>query len=275
MTSATTTDDKYLFFADIARGHCLKIVVDVLTGPLKRLVFGFTQNGINLCQSDDSESMLFFSSFQREKIRKYIFTKELSRSINASHLRKQLRTVKKKDMISIFIEKDRQNTIGIIITPDTNSKINRIETIYIVAQEEEKWLKFNTPSRSSYHFPMVIDSSGFQKVKKQFSMGKPILIEMDEDRFLSFFCDAGEVYSSRFEFGTRSVSKTQYHALFDSNKISSLVKLPGLNKQMQFYAPKDNNPLLIRVDAENLGFFEIYIVQDAELNTQTHTKTKK
>jgi hypothetical protein len=262
---------QYLFYGEILKGYYFKVIIDVLASSLKRLTFGFTESGIAICQMNEKQNMLFRCLLQREKFTKYHFTEIANRSVNASHIRKQLRTVKKKDQISLFMYKDDPaKNIYISITPENNGKTMRSETNSVASTEEDELTRAQYPPKSNYYHPYVMDSSGFQKIKKQTSYNKDIIIEMNEDKFLSFYCDVGTIFSSRLSFGDPVHSTPKYTGVFNHENINSLIKLPGLNRQMQFFSPKEQKlPLLIHVDAENLGFFEVFVAKSPDEEDET------
>lgn len=261
----------HLFYGEIQKGYFFKVMIDVLSSSLKRFTLGFTKEGIVICQANDEQTMLFKCIMERSKFMKYMIKpgdELLLLSVNAGHIRKQLRTIKKKDKITIFVPQASELSIFVTITPDTSDKGVRSETISVVAQKEQKLISSNPPPASKYYHPLVIESGGFQRIKKQISYTKNIIIEMNTDgvdstNYLSFYCDGGSVYTSKISFGEEPATKS-YTGAFNYENINALIKLPGLNKQMQFYSPKSaTDPLKIHVDAENIGNFEVFITRIA------------
>jgi hypothetical protein len=52
-----------------------------------------------------------------------------------------------------------------------------------------------------YKRPMVINATDFQKIKRLTTMGKRITISIQRNNYLSFKCDAGNVFDSELGFG--------------------------------------------------------------------------
>lgn len=279
-----SSGDDYLIYAAISKGYAIKVIVDVLSTSLNRLTIGFFKDCIRLCQADEIENgqqSLFNMKFERSKLREYEYKEDVIISVNSRHLKQQLKSVKKKDMLVLYMLKKKPDMFFGTITPENGGPVARKETISVVANREKALSEplIDPPSEDAYHWPFVIDSSGFQKIKKQTSYNTPIRIQMHanakgSEKYLSFSCDGGQVFSSELAFGALPKEELEYTANFDSSRINSLVKLPGINKQMQFFCPRKDFkqhavPLRIRVDAENLGWFEVYILHLSEEDEST------
>lgn len=200
-----------LFFAEAQKGYTFKVLVDSLAGALSRAVFQLTKTGVFSRNADPNCHILYDFSLYRENFRRYAFTKPVTFSVNVKHLQKMVRNIKKKDSVAIFIDKTNPDRMGLLIRPDSGSKdSSRSETIYITIQHEnipnplilpEYCENEDGKSKKVYGFPMVIGSQDFQKIKKMSSVGKVIMVRMQKSNYISFYCDAGEIYSNELSFG--------------------------------------------------------------------------
>jgi hypothetical protein len=121
--------------------------------------------------------------------------------------------VKKKDSVIMYIPEKKPDRLFVSIHPcgSVASGHNaRIETfsVTITRVEQElrsislpEWYEEGGKKYAVYGYPMVIDASEFQKVKKLTTVGKTMFIEMQASNYLSFFSDNGELYDSKVEFG--------------------------------------------------------------------------
>jgi hypothetical protein len=121
-------------------------------------------------------------------------------SINLKHMQGLLRNVKKKDSIAMFIDANKPNKFFITIRPEGSRKNTRFETNSIVCQQETDYQVIDLP-QGGYKYPMVIEATDFQKIKRLTTLSKIIDVSIQKDNYLSFKCDAGVVYDSELGFG--------------------------------------------------------------------------
>lgn len=266
------------FVAIAAKGHHIKVAIDTLAGPIKRGKLCLTEKGIYLREADETMTMLFDIFMPRESFRKYECKFPQAISINIKHFQKQLKNIRKKDSISLFVnrtDEDRKDMLGITIRPEgtTDNKPNlRFETNYLKFKTEDNLDLIEIPDPLQYHYPMVIDSSGFQKIKRittDNKIVKSMTIRMHKNKYLSFISDGVGVYTSELGFGGLDDDDDEdenYIAQFYVSKINMLIKLPALNPQMQFFAPKDSSyPLKINTYIGSNGTFQAFIKDIARI----------
>lgn len=258
--------DDYLFYAEVQKGHVIKVLIDIFSGQIPRTVFHVTQEGIKILDTDDKFTVCYNTFLERENFRAFHNERDFSFSFNLKHVNKLIRTVKKKDSVIFFIRNDDITNMVIQIALQSGS----LETNVVTVQEELEGYHDELPDKSEYHHPIAIQSSDFQKIKKQTVNGKVIHVKMIRNDYLCFSSGSGDIYSSKLEFGSlegiEDDGEDIYEVEFSSSMFSNLVKLPGLSPQLQFYCPpKDKQyPLLIRTNVGTQGKLEIFI-KDKEL----------
>jgi len=202
-----------LFYAEAVKGYTLKVMIDSLAMAMSRTTFRATKEGFYHRNTDEAEHILIDVNFPRENFRPYVCRGEIVFSLNLKHLQKMVRNVKKKDSIIMFISKKYSDKLALAIRPcgSTSGHNSRLETIYITINmiEEveqplglpELYVDENGQETKVYGYPMVVDASDFQKMKKMTTVGKHVRVEMQKSNYISFFSDNGELYSSKLEFG--------------------------------------------------------------------------
>ncbi len=200
-----------LFYAEAAKGYIIKVMLDVLGGAMSRTSFRFTKKGIFNRAADPNKHILFDIVLKRSNFKSYICKRSCTFSLNLNHIQKMVKNVKKKDSVILFIDRKKPDKLGITIRPEGGNprRAPRKENIYITIQREEhadelllpEVYKENDDLFQVYRYPMVIDAPDFQKIKKMASVGKVVSVRMQKSNYISFYCDAGEVYSSELEFG--------------------------------------------------------------------------
>jgi|694.fasta_scaffold22822_4 hypothetical protein len=293
-----------IFYAEAVKGYTFKVTIDSLAIAMQRTIFNVTKTGFFCRAADEAEQILYDIDFPRENFRPYICAQNMSFSLNLKHLQKMVRNVKKKDSIVIFIEKSMPDRLYVAIKPAAlNSGHNsRVETLFVTIARidtedfglglPEVYVNEKGTEINVYGYPKTIDASDFQKMKKMTTLGKLVKIRMQTENYISFCSDNGKLYGSHLEFGEINSEyqnddeeeenreegeiKGMYEAEFHMSIFSLLMKLPGLCKLMNFYAPRvQRYPLKIQMNAENLGKITIYIKDALQIAYEQTEKERK
>ena len=267
----------YQFFAETLHGYTIKVIIEVLQNCLANdAYFQLTETGIKFCCSDEQESTLINFNLERENFDNYHCQKNMTIAINLKHLHKLLKNVKKKDSITLFIDKDNFNRLWIKVVPIAmNKKLDRAETSHISIREVA--IKdYDVPT--GYHYPKVIPSTEYQKMCKKMTIvpGKVITITIQQNNYISFYCDGGDIISSEMAFGSidpKLDKDSTYIGSFYTTMLNQLIKMPGLSPKMQISAPKNNGfPIRIKMQAGNLGMIEVYLKTKKQIEYEESMK---
>ena len=209
---ASTTKGK-LFYAEAVKGYTLKVMIDSLAMAMARTTFQATKKGFFHRNTDEAEHILFDVKFCRENFKPYRCHEEVTFSLNLKHLQKMVRNVKKKDSIIMFISKKRPDRLAVAIRPcgSSTGHNSRLETFFVTItriKEDEQprglpdiYIDKHGKSIEVYGYPKVIDASDFQKMKKMTTVGKIVEVQMQQNNYISFYSDNGELYGTKLEFG--------------------------------------------------------------------------
>jgi hypothetical protein len=97
-----------------------------------------------------------------------------------------LKTIKKKDKLTMSIDTLRKDKFNITIEPDKPRDIIRSETNGIVYQEiDDETIPIPD---WKYNFPMVIDAVDFRKVKRLTTIDKTVNLSIQKTNFIEFTC---------------------------------------------------------------------------------------
>ena len=191
----------------------------------------------------------------------------------------RIKSIKKKESIALFISEERPTDLGIrIYQNDSNNKI----TSYVKIQSVQN-VDIKIPC--GYNYPLIIPSNSFQKLVKSINNSYDKVEITSVYGWIRFLCDAGEVYSREVEFGdfdittemkengitreflvetdkkirkTKEVPENWYHNTFYTYQLFQLIKMSGLNSNIQFYIEPDY-PLMLRINIGSLGTLTVYI----------------
>jgi hypothetical protein len=236
---------------------------------MDRNVIAIRNDGVHIVNKDQNDTILFECHFPRENFKSYVYTKDFNINVRVEHISKQLKNVKKKDIVTLFIE-DGVNSkfLGISIKPDSKSSADRHEINYVSSYNDDDYIQIEVPEKECYNFPVTIDSSEFQKIKKLTTSVKKIEVAVQNNSVI--FKGGGDGLNSipsTMKFGDISNDKglPVYSQMFNGANFDMIIKLPGLCSQIKFYAPKQEfeelYPLKIKMNAsQNESLFgEIYV----------------
>lgn len=200
--SSSSSKNK-IFYAEAAKGHTIKVMIDALCGGgISRGIFVLSESGIILRQSDPGDTILYDIDIPCSHLRNYKCEKPMVISTNLKHMQGLLKTIKKKDSLSMHINSSDLGKLYITIRPEGAREGARFETKSIACQKEDGYELAAIPD-GDYKYPMVISASDFQKVKQLTTISKQIKITIQKSNYLSFKCDAGIVMDAELGFGEK------------------------------------------------------------------------
>ena len=261
-----------IFKAKTREGYLIKILAELLQNNIKTGCFEFNKKGIFLRMMDHHRTILIdlelpSDSFSLYKIKLNNGSDKLFVGINLTHFHKMLKSIKKRDSIEFFIEDTSPTELGIKVIPKEN---NRITTSFIKIQNIQN-LEIDIPK--NYGKPIIVPSIEFQKMCKGLTYISNSTKITAKNFLVRFISDAGGIMKRCTEFGENeeeddqkaekemeedSTEEEEYSEDFDTEQLTRICKISGLNTTMQIY-PKTDNPLLFRSFVGNLGKISIYL----------------
>lgn len=254
--------EDHLFLAETPQGHVVKVLVEVLNNcSAKTLEMKICGEGIFFHYIDNKATILVNVALERDNFRSFICSSDTERSIglNLGKLHTLLRSIKKKDFLTLFIKKDSENELGIQISSETAGKKTSKVELYGLRIHDAPFEFPDIPI--DYLRPKVIPSTEFQKAcKRMNSLGKVMKIKMIGPDYIGFSCDCTDVINGRIEYGTPSEGNPKYEKEFTTFSLNQFVKIPGLSPQLQFHQPSiEGVPLKISLSIGYLGKVDFYI----------------
>ena len=211
------------FFAKVTKGYIPRTTFDALATSMSRITLRLTKKGIFIREFDTDDirfsHILWDVSWPRERFELYRCVKEYVVTLNAKHLQRMLRNVKKKDTLSFFISNNDETQLGITIQPtgaQSDGPAARSETVYLSTHAlrdsedapmpdlPEIYIDEKGNERQAYGFPMVIGATDFQKIKKMVGAAKTLNVKIQRSNYISFFAGDVTIMSSTLSFGELS-----------------------------------------------------------------------
>lgn len=180
----------HLFYGEATKGNILKVIIDTLcAGNISRGIFVIEKSGIYLRQSDEGSTILYDIELPCSHLRNYKCGKPMAISVNLKHMQSLLKTIKKKDSVTMHINANSPGKLYITIRPEVAREVVRFEARGMAYQVEENYKLIPLPD-GGYKYPMVINASDFQKIKQLAVISKQICIHIQKSNYMSFTCDA-------------------------------------------------------------------------------------
>lgn len=256
------------FHCKTNEGHSVKILGELLQNNIKVGCYNVDEDGISMKIMDSNKHILINLVMSAENFTTYkvIKDKKITFGLNHAHFYKMLRSIKKKDSVSLFIDSDKPNSLGIEIIPKEK---NRVTTSYITLQNMQN-LNIDIPD--DYGKPVIIPSSEFQKMIKDMNNIYNTITVISKHRTVSFQCDADGVYSRNVSFGEEDLEceEEEVTQTFDTEILTRISKIAGLNTVLQIHQKKDL-PMRISSNIGNLGTVSIYIKSKQQIEEDENT----
>ena len=261
----------YLFKAHTVEAYIIKSLSEVLQNTLTDVCFTFNEKGVELLTVDNKTPphLLVHLVLNGESFDEYFCPKPLNIGVNLQHLHKMLKSIKKKDKIMLFINKNSSASLGITTIPsDSQSPV----TSYIKIQ---KLSQVATEVPNSYSHPIHIPTGTYQKLCKDMQGISNQIQVYAKGTFLKFSCKVDGLYTREVPFGTldEESEDDEYQDEFHTKSLSQLIKVSGLNSRMQVYIPSSKStieiPSKLSINTGQLGKLDIYIKSISQINSDT------
>ena len=260
----------FSFRAKTVEAYTIKSLSEVLQNILTDVCFSFNSDGIKLLTVDNKRPahLLLNLALKGQSFDEYHCPKPLSVGMNLQHVYKLLKSIKKKDKIELFIQKNSPKLLGITtIQADSGQPVTshiKIQTLSQVATEIP----------DDYGHPVHIPTSTFQKMCKDMQSISNKINVYSKGTFLKFSVDVEGLYNREVPFGEldEEAEDDEYEDIFHTKSLSQLIKVSGLNARMQVFTPPPNSeieiPLKISINTGQLGKLEIYIKSVSQIENE-------
>lgn len=261
-----------IFKAKTSDAYTIKTLSELLQNNLKTACFEIDETGVKLCMSDaHSHVMIELFLESHNFIYKFKPSEKIYIGVNLTHLYKMLRSIKKKDTMSFFIDDDTPDDLGICVTPKEK---NRKSTSSIKIQKTQA---ITLPVPSGYDSHALVPSSEFQKMCKDMSHIDKVIRVNAEGYSIKFICGATGIMNRVVEFGESGDSDEEsdedeegvsvYEQSFDTDQLRRITKISGLSTKMRVYA-KAGLPLKFCSDIGDLGSISLFIKSKEQIETE-------
>jgi len=246
----------YLFYLKSRDGFVFKIFSEFFASCMMRCAFTVDKNGLSLLSTDNKKHRLFSIKMPLLKFRKFEFTKPFSFDVNSNHLHKIMKTIRKKDSLTLYITEDQPHELKISVSQGTEN-IESTSTIRIMLVHPSD-IEILDYSDKSY---VNCTGKDFQKIKNLSNIGKKTNVIL-KNKEIVFDCDGGDVISKSIKIGedidTKEETIDNLTVGVNTMYISSLSKIASISSNVLIYIC-ENSPIKITFDIPTIGDFNIFI----------------
>jgi len=246
----------YLFYLKSRDGFVFKIFSEFFSSCMMRCAFTVDKNGLSLLSTDNKKHRLFSIKMPLLKFRKFDFVKPFSFDVNSNHLHKIMKTIRKKDSLTLYIMEDQPHELKISVSQGTEN-IESTSTIRIMLVHPSD-IEILDYSDKSY---VNCTGKDFQKIKNLSNIGKKTNVIL-KNKEVVFDCDGGDVISKSIKIGedveTKEDSDDNLTVGVNTMYISSLSKIASISSNVLIYVC-ENSPIKITFDIPTIGDFNIFI----------------
>lgn len=264
---------QYLFRCKTSDAYIFKILSELLHNVIKTACFQINQQKIALRMMDSNRRTLIDIELLSENFNLYYLSESIEGQtfnigLNMNHFYKMLKSIKKRDQLMLFIEEKQSLDLGIQIVP---KDFSRVTISYIKIQNIQN-IDIAIPEK--YEHSILVSSSEFSKMcKDMFNISNTISITAKKYT-IEFTTNVGSIYSRHVILGdseTDSLKDSSIEYLsddFDTEQLSRIFKVAGLNVNMQIHC-KNDMPLLITSKIGILGNIQIYLKSRKQINDES------
>ncbi len=251
-------------------GYTFKVLVELLQRYIRDGCFIIDKKGICLTGKDtktEKGTKLICINLPRTNFLKYKCSGEpLNIGLNMVHFYRMLKSIKKKDTLTLFIKND--DPLNLYIQIHQNGEEENKAAVKSIKITQVRPLNHDIPM--GYEYPIIATSKEFQKIKTLNKISKVMQVTAKSGK-IEFFCDKEDVYTCKVPFGDIDEENEnenndndnenyveEYKQTFDAEQILDIVKMANMSSTIQIYASQEL-PLHFKMNVGSLGTVELYI----------------
>lgn len=247
----------FVFYAKTIEGYYLKILAELLQCSIKTAYYEIDHSGLRLNMSDTKQHMCFSIAMPSENFFAFeLLTDKLCFGINKMHMYTMLKTVKKKDTVTLFIRSDNPTELGIKIEPKEKTKVS---TSYIKIHAAHNVQANDQPTL--YTHTLAVPSGDYAKMAKELAKLSKTVTVSSAKGALKYATSTANIYSKEVLFGGPEFETADDNIVaqdFVSEYLSNIAKLAGIGMTM-YVSQADGLPLMVRSNIGTLGRIVVWI----------------
>ena len=256
---------KYILELKTFQATTFKQVIDALKEILMDVNFEFDEKGLKIMAMDTSHIVLIFAKMEADKFEEYKCNSKKGKvyvGLNMFKLHAIIKTITNNDTLTLFIEEDDPNKLGIKIE---NSEKN-YKTTYKLFMLDIDILNVNIPP-VDFHTIITMPTIYFQKIIRDMHNIAETIEIRSIDKYLQLSCK-GEFCTQETIIGVDNnysvnIKKNENNniddiiqGIFNLKYIAIFTKCTNLCQNVEIYL-KQEYPLILSYDIANLGTIKL------------------
>ena len=242
-------------------GFCVKLLSELLSNISKFPPFKVSDRGLFLRTTDQAREILIDLALPRENFTVFKCPKPLYFIVNSGHFYRLLKTIKKKDAVTMFINEHRPMQLGICVEQNDEKADKVITYINITYVQPEE---IDLPE--GYENPIIVTAKSFQKLKTLHSIGAEMKVTVVGNSSIKCFVNGKDLFSREICLGEETDEDTDeeedsrkiFTQTLATSHITQLTKCAGQSGNIQVFH-HDELPLQIKMRTGTLGTLTVYI----------------
>ena len=259
-------NSKYVFNVKTVQSGAFRVLIESLKEILTDTNIIFDETGIKLIATDNSQIVLIHMKLHAEDFEYFYCEKKTIIGVNMMNMFKLIKIMSNNDTLSLFIEKENPNRLGI--------KINNIEkntqTLFKMNLLDISEDELSVPP-AKFETELTLPSSDFQKIIRDMtnigenieikSVGNSLILNCDGD-----FANQETILSETqggLSFSKSNSPDLPIQGIFSLKYLLLFTKCTNLCNLIHMYI-KNDYPLVIRYDVANLGHIKLCLSPNTE-----------
>ncbi len=197
--SSKTRKPAIVWKAKSREGFTLKLLSEMMANFLKFPPFQVTEQGLTMRSMDENREILVDLSMPKEYFTTFKCPKPIYFIVNANHFYRLLKTIKKKDRVTMFITEAHPMQLGICVEQN-DEKMDKVTTYININYTQPE----DIDCPDGYGSPIIVTSKHFQKLKTLHSIGTEMKITVVGSSLIKFFVNGKNLYSREISIGKDS-----------------------------------------------------------------------
>ncbi len=258
-------ESDYVLEIKTVQATTFKQMIDALKEILMDVNLEFDKTGLKIVAMDNTHVVLVHLKLDADKFEHYVCEKKMYVGINMLKLHMLIKTISNGDILTLFIEREDNNSLGIRI----ENAEKKVKTTYKLAMLDINAVEYEIPP---VDFPTIITmpSVDLQKIiRDMHNLADNIEIRYVENQ-LRFSCK-GDFVKQETILGTDknqnlSIVKNSQNAheiiqgVYSSKYLSMFTKCTNLYNMVEVYL-KNNFPLILKYQVASLGEIKLCLAQ--------------
>ena len=249
------SDDKYIFNIKTVQTGAIRILIESLKEILNDANFTIDKNGIKLVATDSTCNVLVHMKLIADKFEYFLCNKKINIGLNLSNFYKLIKTMSNNDTLTLFMEKNDENQLGIKIHNDEKNS----QTTYKLNLLDIENKELNIPA-AEFDSELTFPSNDFQKIIRDMinisdkidvkSIGNKLVLSCNGD-FASQETVLGET-DNGVQFSSCKSSEYPIQGLYSLKYLILFTKCTNLCNIINIYI-KNDYPLIIKYNIASIG----------------------